>query len=251
MAKAKKAAEIIPASTVKALERIEKDDKLTGQGSRLLLRARALVTEMAYPNARGLANADAELGRVLTLKEEVEGEFGAILDPLNASRTAALKLKKKCMDPIDDAETELRRGMKVWRQAELDESRRVQEENLRIERQKLRDAEELRRKAEAAKTLVAKARLTAQADQVEMSAAQPTPPAPVRVAGSVTRTVRKWAVTDMAEIINGVVMGEIPIEVLGIDEAFVNLKFRQNETIIGTWPGFKVYDDVTNVRVSA
>jgi hypothetical protein len=65
------------------------------------------------------------------------------------------------------------------------------------------------------------------------------------VAGVGSKVVRlkKWRVKDFQEVLEAVTRGDLPDEVLCVNEAYVHAQWRQDRGIVSGWPGFEVYED--------
>ena len=212
----------------------------------------AQVETLTVTDAPSYALADALLAKIRSARKVWTDRVGKILDPLNAALKEARGLRNEIDNPLETAENHLRVAMqqfKIAEAAQAERERRVREaEEAKIQLQlKLKQAQ-----AEAARTAPMRAKLEAQAAQLEVKQAEvaAAPIAtPVQVSNSATRTIRKVRVVDIGALIKGIAFagslpGGIPSDVLMVNTVFLNEYYRTHKGEVEHWPGVETYDDI-------
>lgn len=212
----------------------------------LIVPVLARVKALVISGARSYALADEILTKLRYARSIIKEKMDSILDPINAARSAALKIRHDLDDPLADAEDTLRTGMKTFK---LGEARKVADEQARRDREAAelrRLAGERERQAQNAKTRLMAARLAAQSQDLEEKAeeveAAPIP-APVQVRNSGTRTIPKWRIISTGDFIQHVAGGWAPDECLTVDKAVMDRLFKTRPDF-KDWPGVECYDDI-------
>lgn len=196
------------------------------------------------------AVADGMLNRLIVAQREWVDRVDKVLRPLNAARKEMLDLRAELSKPLESAESAIRQSMGTFRRMEQEENRRLERERLLAEDKVRQEAERKRQLASQTAAPIARARLEAAAEKLDQKAdiIESTPlPEPVRVVNSGTRTILKWRVKDSMEVVKAVMDGNLSTDVLSIDEKYVNQKLRENPNLVRSWPGFEVYEDVVIV----
>lgn len=199
------------------------------------------------------ALADSLLSKIVTARKGIKTRLSKILDPLKEALKEMQGLMGEVDNPLATAEITVRERMKGFKMEEL----RQEQERLRL---KQAEEDRLRREARAkeeaaakAKTDTMKKRLEAQAAELETKAdlvdAAPIT-APVKVAHSSTRTVKVAVVEDLGAVLQGVLAGEIPEEVVAVDLTRVRAYLKAQPLYVAKWPGIKIVDDIQVVASS-
>lgn len=177
----------------------------------------------------------------------VEAKLDPIIDDIRPGLDKLYALRRTEIRPLEEADGIITAKMKDFRRAEqrkLDDTARAQ----RLEAERLdREAEETRRKAALAATPQVAKRLERKADALDVKAVDvATTPLKraVEADHSSTRTVKVWKVADIGTILQGILDGEIPADVIAVDSVAVNKMFRIDPDVVDKWPGFSVYNDV-------
>lgn len=202
-------------------------------------------------DAQTLAEADTFLDKIATARKSIKGRIKRILDPLNEARREILGLQTEMDSPLESLETQLRIGMMDFREAEQRKLLEAQQERDRQERERLKAARELEIKAANAKSDVMRKRLEAQRreqeTQAEIIAATPIA-APIAVAHSTLRVIKKVRVDDKAAFLAAIAAGKIPDDVVTIEEGVMNRYLKVPIARVETWPGCSIYEETTVVR---
>ena len=161
------------------------------------------------------------------LRQQVEESFKPIIDKAYKAHREALSQMKKYTDPLDKAESSIKRSMSEFAQIE---AKRIESERL---------ANEAKIKAAQAK----KAEELKQAGQEDLAQevldmpVVASKPEPVKTSGVAQKTVFKWKVTDAEKI---------PRSFLVIDEKAINALVRSSgknaEKIVA---GIEVYTEMS------
>lgn len=200
-----------------------------------------LRTEADFLTADGLRS------RIKKAIKIVEEKLDPIIADIRPGLDKLYALKRSEITPLEEADGIITTKMKDFRRAEqkrIDEAARAQ----RLEAERIdREAEETRRRAAAAATPQVAKRLERKADALDTKAVDvATTPLKraVEADHSSTRTVKVWKVADIGTILQGILDGEIPADVIMVDSVTVNKAFRTQPDVVAAWPGFTVYDDV-------
>lgn len=207
------------------------------------------------------AVADSYLVLLHNAQVRIEEKFSTALSPAKETLDAAKRTHKAIQDlmnealqHIQDSQASLRSRMKEYRTLE---ARRIELERRDRgiqERKAQQELEALQRKEGAAKTEAMRSRIASQREQLELQTAEKlvTRPeaVPVRVAGSTTRTVKKWRVTDIVALTRAALdpASPVPQSILGVDREALDYCFRTGQSAVEKWPGVEVYDDIQIVR---
>jgi hypothetical protein len=192
--------------------------------------------------------ADTLRSQIKKAQKTIKDRLAVIIRPAYETLQALYTFQKELIDPLEEADVMITSRMKTYK---TEESRRISEENrVFIEKQEAlaREREEAERRLAEAKNKHVAAHAIKQMQKVEekMEAVAPVT-APVAAISSGTRTVKKWRVTNLKELLKAIVSGEIPEDIIQINESAFNAYFRADDadkTAIKGWPGIKVYDDV-------
>lgn len=207
------------------------------------------------------AVADSYLVLLHNAQVRIEEKFSTALSPARETLDAAKRTHKAIQDlmnealqHIQDSQASLRSRMKEYR---ILEARRIEMEKRDREIQERKaqaELEVLQKREESARTESMRSRIASQREQLELQAAEnmaARPEAiPVKVAGSTTRTVKKWRVTDIVALTRAALdpTNPVPQSILGIDREALDYCFRTGQSAVAKWPGVEVYDDIQIVR---
>lgn len=178
------------------------------------------------------------------IKTSLDG-VSKILDPINQARAVLLDLRHKLTDELEATCESLTARMANYKAEERLQLRRLQEA-------RDRESERLRREADAKEEAAARAktpqmvnRLMEQQAQIisKAEAVESQEEAPVTVAHSVDRVVKKARVISLPDLLMAILEGTVPVEAVVVDQVFVNRKFKENPVETAAWPGVEVYED--------
>jgi hypothetical protein len=227
----------------KELERVRLESAIA---SPLVKQAEGLTVK----TARELADADEIRHRLDQHKKAIIARLEKIISPVYTSLQELYKLRREMTDPLDKADKIISDKMRVYHRLEAE---RIAEEKAEIEAaaEKERNrAEELRRKAEIAKTPQMQARLATQAAEKDSKAAEieETEVEKTHVMHSKTRTVKKPVVGDMSALIKAVAAGEVPEDLLTVNAVVLTSYWREDPDLVAQFPGIKIAEDIQVVR---
>ena len=192
----------------------------------VLLRA----VELEVVDSRSYAVADNLLSVIRKARKTWADRTSKITAPLKEAMAQLKVSMAEAKSFVEEVDSPLAQGEQVlrdsMRQYKLEEARLIEEERRKEQAEKdrlWREAEEKRLKAEQAKTPQMASRLANQAAKLEVAAATVAAPVqvPVKVQGSGTRTIRVWRVVDLKALLQGVVDGTVPTEIISLDTGFI------------------------------
>lgn len=211
---------------------------------------RARIETLKVTDPKTLAEADSYLGRIIEAQRVVEAKIDTILRPLNDARNAALALRRDINAPLERIEQQVRSAMDAYRTLERKRIQAAEDE--RLKRIKEIEAEELKARMAAAKAPTTRQReiLEAKAEEINEKVAGlvATPqPEQVRLAASTTRTIKRLKVTNLHEVLQGILDGIIPDDVIEVQPTILD-KYRQmGEALVKDWPGVEPWDEIKTV----
>lgn len=211
-----------------------------------------IAQTITVTNGESYLQADDLLSHIRNAKAKVNEKMEPIIRPIRQGLDQLYALRRELEGPLDDAEKAVKRKMADWqvaerRRVELEQAERDRVQREETEKVQRRLAEERRQEAErqlqANNVQAADEVLSQPLPQVTVLT---TPVRPVvRAQGSTARTVTKWRVTDFAALVCEVAVGNVPMEVLMVNEVEMNRLVREGQgQIVGEWPGVEVYQDV-------
>lgn len=216
------------------------------------------VNSLAVVDPTTYAKADSILSRIAAVRRGLKDQVGRILAPLDEakknidqSRKELTRFRDELDGPLDNLETQVREQMREFKNEERRLLQEAEDKRLEEERRLLAEAEETRRKAMTAPTAQIQKRLETRASDLETKAdiAAATPaPAPVQVAHSGVRVVRKVKITDWKALLRGIIDDVIPADIIRIDTHEIEVYRRGDEALVKSWPGVEVYEDTQIVR---
>lgn len=171
-------------------------------------------------------NAAGDLLRsVKTRQKDVEGERKGILRPFDEARDRIMKLFAPVQKNLADAERLLKASMLDWQRAE---DRRRQEEEAAARKAQHEEQERLAAEAQAAAAEGNEQRATVLQEMAEDVPLET--PAPVeRAAGTSVRQVWHAEVTDKKRLVQGVLIGRLPVALLDVNMPLLNQMAREQK----------------------
>lgn len=197
--------------------------------------------------ATDYAFADALLTRIRTAKIAVGDKLNPIIRPIYEGLEALYALKRELEKPLDDGERLVKAKMKEYKLEEARQIRAADEERQRAAEKLREQAEEKERKEALAKTAQMRDRLAAQRIALERKAEEVEEAevdGPVKAAGSRTRTVTTWRLTDKMTFLLGAIEGTIPLDAVSIVQPVITKALRDNPKLVASWPGIEIVEDV-------
>lgn len=183
--------------------------------------------------------ADKIRSQIKIARETFWDRVQELINPAKETYDKLLGFRHELCDPLDDADKHITAKMKQYQLVEIEKERKAKQERKKIER----EAEEKRKAAEAAKTPAMQIRLEKQAEILETKA-EAKAYVPVKGESSGTRTVEKWRVKDLKDLLRGIVAGDIPEDVIEVRAASVNMYIRLDKAAVKQFPGLEFYNDV-------
>lgn len=191
--------------------------------------------------------ADRDLGRVQDVRKLVAAKLEEIIVPRRATLDQWYALRRELMEPLDTAEADIKRDMGRYKQEEakrIQEAERVRLEAIQIAARAADEALKASQSTELSAIDRIRARNKAKAI-VEVQAAAPPPPRPIRGSRSSAIPTKTWKVTNMMEFLRGVVAGTIPIEAVDIHTVNMNALWKMNQGKVTGWPGVGVEEGMS------
>jgi len=200
-----------------------------------------VVTQEQY------SGAGEKLKAIKGLMQKVNATFDPIISKAYAAHREAVAQKKNHEGPLIEAEGIYKRGMLGFQQ---EQERIRREEQARLDELARKERERLEARAAAAE---AKGKAE-KAEELRNQAA--TVPAPVvqietpKVSGVSTREVHKAVVTDLKDLLQGVIDGKVPEGAVLANEPFLNAQARLQKSSLN-YPGVKVVtEQILSSRLS-
>jgi len=200
-----------------------------------------VVTQEQY------SGAGEKLKAIKGLMQKVNATFDPIISKAYAAHKEAEAQKKNHEGPLIEAEGIYKRGMLGFQQ---EQERIRREEQARVDELARKERERLEARAAAAE---AKGKAE-KAEELRNQAA--TVPAPVvqietpKVSGVSTREVHKAVVTDLKDLLQGVIDGKVPEGAVLANEPFLNAQARLQKSSLN-YPGVKVVtEQILSSRLS-
>lgn len=223
--------------------------KIKREGLARLTPLEADVLQLKLRTDDDYDKADTLLSDIRRARRDWAGKIDPILDPLSLATRNLQALNREVDRPLETLEATVKGKMKAFKQ---EESRRLQEaehERQEAQRQTQRRLDEAAAILDAAKTKPFKARMEAkvQAIETELAVIEEAPRVQqVKAVSSTARTVKRWRIADLAAILQGVLDGSIPDDIMVVASTAVerNFKGEAGKALVASWPGFEVYDDV-------
>lgn len=201
-------------------------------------------------------NADTILGRIRTARKSWGGVWDNIqaktIKPIRAGLDALYETNRTIDGPLDVMETRVKSLMQAFKNEEARQLRLVEQERVREEQRLLQEAQALADKV-AAKPLtsLARGRLVDRMDSIEAQIqavnqeATDIKASAVRGSSSSTRAIKAWKMTELADVLQGILDGTIPDSVVMLDTVYINRSFKgpDGQELVGSWPGFVVVDE--------
>lgn len=166
-----------------------------------------------------------------------EPQYREVKDPLLQATQALDKMNRTMTQPALTMKAAITGLMADYKRGQL----RAKQE---AEQEELERAEALRRQAEKVKAPALKAKLEAEAVQAQEVAQQIAEVQTVQ--GNLThdRIVKKWRITSLRQLLAGIMAGDVPEDVLLINEVQMNSYFKEDAKTFSEFPGVEIYEDV-------
>ena len=220
------------------------------------------AASLKITDAQSYALADVFLGRLVTARKQIKARLSRFLDPLKEAVDKAQEAFREAQDfqeevdaPLAQAENTVRAEMRGY-QIEQARIKREQEEAAQAEARRLEEAAAKKRLEESkARTQQMRERLAAQraALETEAAAAAAVPvAAPVKAAGSNTRTTRTPQVVDLAAFLKGWGKAETKdialSDIIEVNSAHLKAVYKVYPEMVASWPGVKIVEDIQIVH---
>lgn len=212
------------------------------------------LAALQITDADSYLKADGLLSRIRTARKSIIEKLSPIFDPIERAfkemkeaRSAVSKLQDELDAPLAQGELQIKGLMREYK---MEEARQiaVAEDKKRQEKEKadrlLREAQEKEANARTAamRARLAQKRVEAESKVEEVDGREEE--APVKAAASSTRTVIKWRVTDFRKVLQGVLDGKIPEEMVSVNITVGNQCLKLDKEEMRQWSGIEIYDDV-------
>lgn len=221
--------------------------KARTEGTSLINPLKREVENVTITDAADYAAADQLLSRIMSANKAWQGKVNPIIKPVYDALQLLYALKNDFKEPLDDYEKIVKAKMKTYKleearllRAEEEERQRRIDESNRISREKEEAAAKARTKQMREKLTTQSAEAAQTASTLEIQG----PAEAVRVEGSTVRTKRKAEVTDLKAFLRGILTGEIPDDLITINQVELNSAYRIDAKIVSEWPGISIVEDI-------
>lgn len=221
--------------------RIDQDQE-KAEAQRLTSPLAAAVGALQVTNNEEYQEADTLLARIRAARKTWGDRLEKIIRPIRTGLDEIYALNREGDKPLAALEDGVKHKMKVFKLEEQRQLQAAQNEQDRLNR----EADEARRRAEAAATPQLAGRLMNQAARAEQKAQTVylNTPLPVAAAQSTTRPVKGIRVKDPIKFHKGIAEGYIPLDVTEVRQGKLNTYLKEDPEGVECWPGIEVYDDV-------
>ena len=173
-----------------------------------------------------------------------------IIRPARQALDSLYALNREITGPMEASVIITSNKMKAYKLAEAERLRVEEAKRVAEEAHIRREQEEAQAKLDAAKSKPVQRLMEQKIEKLEekLEEVKEDVRVPVKAAGSGTRTVKVWEVSDMHKLLIAVLAGDIPEDVIEIKTVTMNDYFKgdttPNKDAIRTWPGIKVRDEI-------
>ncbi len=217
--------------------------KVRREASSLTAPVVTTVQYLTIIDSDSYANADGVLSKIRAAKKGVQEKFEPIITPIYKGLELLYKFRKELIDPLDSAEKDVKLKMSIW---QTGERKRIAAENEAKEAEAAKLRKELAEKEariEAATRKSVKTALTNKTTELSEKLVEvESQPVATATKGqhSGTREITWCLVTDPLAFYKAVVAGEIPLDVVLVDEAKLRKYYSLDPATVISWPGVKV-----------
>ncbi|MGH7184531.1 MAG: hypothetical protein ACREJN_21510 [Nitrospiraceae bacterium] len=225
--------------------------KTRAEGMSAISPLHPLAENLTITDSSDYSEADELLSRIMRAEKWWDGKVTPIIDPFRKGLDLLYDLRNEFANPLKK-DRELVKGKMVAFKTEERRQLRAAEEERQAEIARInKEAEEKLRKAEAAKTKPMKQKLTLQAAELTQTAITKEVEGPTQAVKGVYSSdrVRKIPrIVDMRKFLGAVMTGEIPGEVITINQTFLNecykVGIKAGEDIVSMWPGVEIVEEI-------
>jgi hypothetical protein len=237
-----------------ALESRDRLNQARKQGLSIASGILARATGMVVASKEEYDAADVVLARLRDKRVHIMSKLiDPLKKPINEAHDRVMALEHELVDPLTAAEKILKNKMGLWAQRERRiaqeraDAERQERERLEAEqREKQREADRAQAAGKLSRAQILRHEATELADQAEEMAAAPPVQAQTQAARSTAVTIKKWRVSDLHAVLQGILNGVTPEGIVQVNAVVVNQYMRGDPSgeVVGGWPGMEVYDDV-------
>lgn len=226
------------------------------QGLALIGPLKQSVSSLVVKDNEDYEHASSLLSRIKGAKAHWTERINPIIEPIRAGLDLLYGLRKDIVDPLEDMEAQVKTAMKTFKVEEAKQLRAAEEAKAKQEAELRRLADEKEAKELQARTKPMRDKLAQQRAELEQRLATSKAaeaPAPIKVSGSSTRTVKKWRLSPnspvaFTELLNYILTNKLEdiTALVTIDPAQMDAYFKICKPDVGEWlPGIEVYEDIS------
>lgn len=225
--------------------------KVKVEGTKLVSPLKEAVDELVITSPEEYQGADELLASIRRARRAWEDKIEPILKPLREAKSAADALNREIDRPMGELEAKVKDKMADFKEHEAPElaaeQRRIDDAQANIQAQ----LEETSAKELAAKTKQMRDRLAQKREQLEERAEEVEQERPVetKASHSTVRHVPKWRLIENKQtpailiILKAILAGQIPPEVIMLDNSYINKVHLIQRDMMKAWPGFELYEE--------
>lgn len=190
---------------------------------------------------------DAARAKVQAKRKWWESLIEPVIRPMRQAVDAVYELNRKVDRPYAAMEDYITSQMKQFKRDEMSHTRRLEEEKAAEERRLIQQANDLAKRQEHAATPQMKGMLEKKRQtilqQVGDSEEREAAPAPVQASHSETRMKTVVQLANQRTVLQAVLAGKIPMDVVNIDMVVVRQYFRDHPDRVMEWEGFSIVEE--------
>lgn len=225
--------------------------KVKVEGTKLVSPLKEAVDELVITSPEEYQGADELLASIRRARRAWEDKIEPILKPLREAKSAADALNREIDRPMEALEGQVKAKMTEFKRHEaaelVAEQRRIDDAQAKIQAQ----LEETAARELTARTKQMKDRLAQKREQLEERAEEVEQERPVetKASHSIVRHVPKWRLTENKQtpalliILKAILTGQIPPEVVMLDNSYINKVHLTQRDTMTQWPGFQLYEE--------
>lgn len=212
---------------------------------------RGLADTLVIETEEDYIAADGDLQRISKARRWWDAKANEIISPARKVLDLLYDLRNEFSKPLEADEKTIKGKMVDFKTRERNQLR-IAEEKRQEDIRKTRElAEEKERKAAAARTKPMQTKLAIQAAELQQVVAMQEVAGPaeeVKAEGSSVRSKKVAQVKDLKAMLAGIISGEIPDDIISINQTELNTAYRLEAAIVAAWPGIEIVDEITIAR---
>lgn len=221
--------------------------KARTEGNSLISPLKNKVETLVIDSEEAYQEMDVLLSQIMNTRRVWLAKIDPIIAPIRAGLDLLYGLKNDIKDPLDDYEKLAKKKMKDYKLEEARQLRLAEDNRLAKIEAGRKAAEEKQRKADAARSKPLKQKLEAEAavlttnaEILDMGGAAQ----PVVGTHSTVRAKKVAQVSNLSKLLQGVIDGIIPDDVITINQVELNTAYRIDPEVVASWPGVTIIDDI-------